>query len=137
MKFYLASSFRLKTRVQEVYEMLKLWGHEVPDIWWNIDAKNSGPTDNRAWAVTPLARVICARHWASIQVSDALIIIADGESETRFTGANVECGFALGRGLPVFSVGQLERSAMYAQVIQAATVDELRELIEIFSGDAR
>ena len=137
MKFYLASKFALKDNVRRLCAILEAGGHQVPDVWWNIDGKNHPEQDNRKWHSLPMVRAIAIRHWNSIAQADALILVSHPETPMTFTGANVEVGYAIGKGIPVFSIGKLERSGMYSPVIQCETIDELLEAISIYSLKTR
>lgn len=142
MRFYIASSFDCKGPCEQVYESLLKHGHEVPDIWWNIDAKSKhakDKNDNNFYGDSSISS-IAARHWNTIQTVDAVILVSDFHapfSLRQFTGANVEVGYAIGIGKPVFSVGHLKRSAMYSTLIKCKDIWELEEAIKIFSLSKR
>lgn len=137
MKFYLASSFKLRPFVETTAKCLTALGHEIPDVWWNIDAKNDPEKDDRRWHAKPNVQAIAARHWKTIDECDALILVSHPTESTRFTGANIELGYAVGRGKTVFTVGAIERSGMYAPAIKCDSITELIDAISIFSREVR
>lgn len=130
LNIYLASSFRYISRCNVVAKELLVEGHYIPDIWWNIDSKESGLSDV-AWYSLPQTKAIAARHFKQIEKSDALVLVCPINEEGSFNGANVEVGYALAKGVPVYSIGNLARSAMYSDVIQCDTIDELLDCLKI------
>ena len=139
MKFYIASSFALKMECIKVQHQIRenLTGCSIPDIWWNIDAKEIPAENDEAWHSLPEVKAIAERHWKTIRECDAVILVSHPTEPRKFTGANIEVGYALGRGIPVFSVGHLERSGMYSPVIRCKDVDELIKSLRIFTREAR
>jgi hypothetical protein len=136
MRVYLASSFKLAADVERLYRRLLAAGHEVPDVWWRVDTKTDTwavHLPDREWMAHPVPRAIAQRHWQSIADSDALVLVGAPEYSHRFTGANVEVGFAIGRGVPVLAIGCMERSAMYAPVIHADSEGQLLHLLDIIA----
>src|SRR5258708_5672803 len=112
MKFYLASSFKNYLELNIIEKELKTLGHEVIDVWWNIDTKSHGPQDNdELWYNWSIVKSILIRHFKAIDNCDALILVSSDQF-CKFTGANIEVGYALGKNIPVFSIGKLEKSAM-------------------------
>ncbi len=135
MKVYLASSFALAQEVEKVYKALVASGHQVPDVWWHVDSKVDTWAVNlqdKEWMTHPIPRAIAQRHWGAIDSCDALVLVSQ-ESGYKFTGANIEVGYAVGKGIPVLSVGKIERSAMYVPVIPAGNVEELLHLLNIIA----
>lgn len=131
MKIYLASSFKLKSEVQKVHDALVAAGHSVPDVWWNIDLKSLDLPDQQ-WYRHKDIIAIAERHWKNIREADVLVIVSHPTDSTRFTGANIELGYAHGRGVAVFSIGAIERSAMYVPVRQTYEVAELVQKLSLF-----
>lgn len=133
MRFYLASNFKRKHQLEIIKYLLEEAGHTVNDVWWNVDRKNHPEQDDRIWHGLPSIKAVASRHWKAISESDALILISSEEQENTFTGANIELGYALGKGITCFSYGKIARSGMYSPVIQCHNLMELTEAIEIFS----
>lgn len=131
MKFYLASSFKRKQQLETIKNELESLGHVIPDVWWNIDSKDDEMT-NRDWHSLPTIKAIAIRHWKSIAECDALILISSEFEYTPFNGANIEVGYAIGKGLPVFTYRLIAKSAMYAPTIECLNLDELLDAINIF-----
>jgi nucleoside 2-deoxyribosyltransferase len=121
---YIASSFSLTDRVQRVYEALESAGHEVPDVWWNEDLKQIDLPDDK-WYQHPDVEAIAERHWNSIEEADAYVLVCPEEEPKKYNGANVELGYAHANGLDCYSVGALERSAMYVPVNRVGSIGEL------------
>lgn len=141
-RIYLASSFSLKDRVQHVYNTLTDAGHRVPDIWWDesreqADLKVIDVPDDE-WYRHPAVQKRAARHWTYIDATDVFVIVAPPEGTKKFNGANIELGYAIATGSACYSVGRLERSAMYEPVRQlddaAALVDALADRFRSCSG---
>ncbi len=55
--------------------------------------------------------------------AEAVILVCPDDSPHRFTGANIEVGYALAKGKRVLVLGMLARSAMYASVEKHRTID--------------
>ena len=130
---YIASSFNLKERVQRVYDALTDAGYGVPDVWWDesreqADLKTIDEPDHY-WYQLNVVQRRAERHWRNIEEADVFVIVAPEEGTKKFNGANIELGYAIASGCACYSVGRLERSAMYEPVVQTDVVDELlREL---------
>lgn len=130
LKIYLASSFKYKKQCDMLYEQLTSMGHKIPDVWWNLDSKNMEVTDN-FWYNHHATKAISARHFKTIQECDILILVCPISTPGVFTGANVEVGYALALGKPVYSFGFIGRSAMYSDVIRCYTMEALIECLNI------
>lgn len=134
-KVYLASSFKLKGRINRVAEALRAADIEIADVWWDeskeqADLKTIDMPDEEWYADETIIQR-ADRHFEAIEDSDALVIVCPPFGETKkFNGANVELGYALALDLPLFSVGRLERSAMYYPVTQTDSAAALVEALE-------
>jgi nucleoside 2-deoxyribosyltransferase len=131
LNLYLASSFSLKDTIDWLWKRLET-DHNIPDHWWNIDSKNELQADI-FWYGKPETKAIEKRHFQQIKNSDALILVGDifGNTTPSFNGANVEVGYALALGIPVYSVGTISRSAMYSSVIRCSTTSDLEKCLDI------
>jgi nucleoside 2-deoxyribosyltransferase len=127
---YLASSFSLTDRVQRVYEALEAEEYKVPDVWWNEDLKQIDLPDDK-WYQHPDVEAIAERHWNSIDNSDTFVLVCPEHESKKYNGANAEFGYAHARGLDCYSIGELERSAMYEPITR---VDSIEELLSEFRG---
>ena len=129
-KVYLASKFPFADRVAEIAETLKEHGIEITKDWWNFDYKTLDLPDDE-WYRHPDVVRISQENFKAIDRADALVIVANGDDVCKFNGANVELGYAIAKGKPCYSIGKLDRSAMYAPVLQLpsveAFIDRIRE----------
>jgi len=126
-EIYLASSFKLADRVAGLASDLKEHGFNIPVDWWNHDFKQ-GCEDwsDRKWYNSFPVKGVYARNRNGVYfICDALILVAPETGTTRYNGANIELGMALAKNKPCFSYGKLERSAMYLEVKQCLTFQEL------------
>ena len=127
MKFYLASSFDLVERVKKVVAILRKDGHEITVEWWHRDYKQLPIQNDEEWYGHPKVREISERNFDGIRACDRFLFIGPSDRPTKFNGANVELGFAHALGKPCFSLGKLERSAMYVPVCRCDFIDEVLE----------
>lgn len=136
---YIGSSFSLKDRVQHVYETLTEAGHVVPDVWWDESREQADlkvlDLPDEEWYEHPKVMKRALRHWETIEQCDVFVLVAPEEGTKKFNGANLELGYAFGTGSICYSVGRLERSAMYigpdeVPVRQVESAEELLEALE-------
>lgn len=138
MKIYIASTFRLADLVEIVYQTLKGVGHEVPDVWWNVnEPRHGGDMTDVDWYGQPHIPSIAERHWKTIRECDAFVLVSDPDEVIKFTGANIEFGYALAIGKPVFIMGQVKRSAMYANAIKCPRIGSLVQCLDILALEKR
>lgn len=121
---YLASSFDLKSRVISLAEQLKKHGIGVTVEWWNHDFKEIDVPDSE-WYNSDKIKWVKERNFKGIDDADAFILVCPDNVCKKFNGANIELGYAIGKGKPVFRYGNVERSAMYHGVGTFADVDGL------------
>lgn len=124
MKFYLASSFDLKQQVVSVATSLKARGHSITVEWWHYDYKQRDIPD-ASWFVESEVVDVSNRNFQGIEDCDRFVLIADSETPRKFNGANIELGYALALQKPCYSLGKLERSAMYVPVIRCDSLDDI------------
>lgn len=112
MRVYLASSFDLIERVQEVATALEEAGHTITVKWWDrvydIPGEGRVPTrelkardeglDDLAFYSRPETRKSSEDDIQGVLDSDVLILVAD-EKPRKFNGANIELGIAIGVNL--------------------------------------
>lgn len=132
---YLASSFSLKERVERAYQALTDAGHAVPDVWWDESREQADlkviDLPDEEWYEHPKVQQRAERHWTTIEEADAFVIVCPPFGETKkFNGAYAEFGYAHANGLDCYSLGTLERSAMYEPVTQTDSVEELLEELQ-------
>ena len=127
-KFYLASSFNLKNYVQEVADFLKSKGHTITVEWWKFDYKSFQMTDEE-WYQNEKVVAISKRNFSGIVNADVFVLVASEVSSKKFNGANIELGYALALGKPCYSIGKIERSAMYVPITKCNYIEDvLKEL---------
>ena len=143
MKVYVASSFKLIEKVEELTESLEKEGHTITEKWWKRAYRSEGLGlvdtqelkklfDNLApdeFYAKPESRASYLLDLQGIERADVFILVAD-EIPRKYTGANIELGYALASGLLCLSVGVLENSVLYWDVIRCKSIPELLETIE-------
>lgn len=141
MRLYVASSFTRADTVETIANGLIKDGHEIPDVWWNVNEdREAGCNSDAEWHGRPEIRALSKRHWTTIEEADAVVVVgnlSESDDRQRFTGANVEIGYALALGKPVVVVGRVKRSAMYADCIFAESPGEMFRLLGILAREAR
>ena len=126
MKVYLASSFDLIRKVRAIAETLKKRGHSVTVEWWHRDYKKL-PLDDVDWYEDDRVNAISKRNFQGIREADIFVLVAPTATSKKFNGANIELGYALALEKPCFSVGHLQRSAMYVPVTKCDSIEEVLE----------
>jgi nucleoside 2-deoxyribosyltransferase len=124
MKIYLASNFELKNKVETLSNYLEAMGHEITVKWWHSNTKEIRCLDHD-WYLLDEVKEVSIRNFAGIKRADAVVLVCPNKEKTKFNGANVEVGYALALGKPVFSWGILDRSAMYCPIIKCRYVLDL------------
>ena len=128
MKFYLASAFRYTDAVKTLAEALEKRGHSITCRWWLTDFKTAlGNIDDDEWFGKQIIRTIYRRSFKAIEDADILILVAP--EKTKFNGANIEVGIALGLHKPVICLGELERSGMYEPLIRCPAWADLYNVL--------
>jgi len=123
MKVYLASSFELKDRVEELCVILEQNGHEITMKWWHYDYKQIDVPDE-TWYCLEKVKQISQRNFEGIKNADALVLVSARTPRT-FNGANIELGYAIALGKKCYSLGKLQRSAMYVPIFQCMDTEDL------------
>jgi len=126
MKVYLASSFDLIRRVEAIAKTLREKGHTVTVEWWHKDYKKL-PLEDVDWYEDVRVQAISERNFRGILEADIFVLVAPTLSSKKFNGANIELGYALALGKPCYSVGHLQRSAMYVPVTKCDSIEEVLE----------
>jgi len=129
MKVYIASSFQLTEKVIEVSQILWKHGIEVTQAWWKRDYKKM-PLSGEAWYNHSDVIAISKKNFDAIDEADAVLLVCPDFTPIRFNGANIEVGYAIAKGKPVYSIGKLQRSAMYVPVKRLNTIDEFLKEVE-------
>jgi nucleoside 2-deoxyribosyltransferase len=130
MRIYLASSFELKDKVQRISDLLEEQGIGITRKWWVRDYKAVfGQIADDEWYCNDEVRSVSRKNFEAIDQAHALILVCDDKTSRKFVGANIEVGYALAKGKRVFSIGVLERSAMYVPVERHATIDTVIKVL--------
>src|SRR5712692_5814711 len=130
MRIYVASSFELKEAAQRVAKALESQGHVITREWWKRDYKLIQVPDEEWYKRSDILDVAKA-NYAAIDDADALVLVCPNDTPHKFTGANVEVGYALARNKRVMAVGKLQRSAMYVPVERYHSLENLLDSIEL------
>jgi nucleoside 2-deoxyribosyltransferase len=129
MKVYLASSFDLIRKVEAIAKTLKEKGHTVTVEWWHKDYKKL-PLADIDWYEDARVKAISKRNFQGIREADIFVLVAPTTTSKKFNGANIELGYALALEKTCYSVGHLQRSAMYLPVIKCDSIEEVLEKSE-------
>ena len=133
MKIYIASSFNLISKVERIAHTLEKEGYEIPVKWWtrlDLKKKFEGMTDEEFYA-EPENQFAYNRDFAGVKESEVFLFVAD-DIPRSYNGANVELGIALGDHKPCFSIGNLQKSALYTPVIKCKSILELLTRLQNF-----
>ncbi len=126
MKVYLASSFELIRKVEAIAKTLRDKGHTVTVEWWHKDYKKL-PLSDSNWYEDARVKAISERNFRGIREADIFVLVAPTLRGKKFNGANIELGYALALEKPCYSVGRLQRSAMYVPVTKCDSIQEVLE----------
>lgn len=126
LKVYLASSFDLKEKVQQVSDALESKGIVITRKWWVKDYKSAfGQISDEDWYGKQIVRSMSQENFRAIDEADVLVLVCPDDSAHRFVGANVEVGYAIAKGKVVLSLGVLPRSAMYVPIEHHRSINAL------------
>jgi len=143
MKVYLASSFALIPRVEELTLALENAGHQITVRWWSreYDIPGEGKvktTDlkkrykklkQEEFYGHPETEFSYRADLKGVEDADAFIFVA-GKAPRPFNGANVELGLALAWGKPCYVYGILPNSVMYWNTTRCDSISALIEALE-------
>ena len=129
MKVYIASSFQLVEKVIETEQILWKNGIEVTQAWWKKDYKKMSIPDDW-WYKDDDVKKISKKNFDAIDEADMVLLVCPDVSPIRFNGANVEVGYAIAKGKPVYSIGALQRSAMYVPIRRLHNINEFLEAVK-------
>jgi len=145
VKFYLASSFDLVDKVEKVSKSIEGYGHSITVKWWSrvYDIPNEGKVkttilkkryeklDPDEFYNRPETRRSYLDDFKGVVNADVFIFVAD-EIPRKYNGANVELGIALANNIMCFSIGNLETSPLYYDVLKRNSIEDI--LKELFNG---
>lgn len=127
MMVYVASSSQLLDRVKKVVAALEEQGHKVPCKWWTYWQHDDSPKEE--WYERDDVERALHRNLNGIRMADAFVLVAPPDEERKFNGANIEFGYAHAHDTPCFSVGVLEKSAMYHPMTRCKDIVELLDTL--------
>ena len=137
MKLYLASSFKLVDRVQDVSDYLESEGFSITEKWWariyDIEGKKIVTTDLKkinddyppeSFYGIPETIKSFYLDFEGVMSANAFVFIASDELR-KYNGACVELGLALGRKIPCYLLGRLENSVLFTPLIRCRNKEDL------------
>ena len=133
MKVYIASSFKLIEKVIYIANILREHGFEITQYWWERDYKKM-EIYGEAWYNHPDVKRISKKNFDAIDEADVVLLVCPDTIPICFNGANIEVGYAIAKGKPVYSIGKLQRSAMYVSVKRLNNIDEFLKEVERNEG---
>ena len=142
MNVYLASSFSNIEKVKRVCAVLQMDGHVITEKWWcrpyqveglgEIDTQELKKVfedlDPEDFYNKPETMESFIKDCEGVTKADALIVVASNEPR-KYNGATFELGFAVGQGMPVAVIGQLETSVMFSPVERLVSYQQVREWV--------
>lgn len=128
MYVYIASSFKLKDRIERIAQRLWTEGFGITREWWHKDYKEIDLPDDE-WYEHESVIQVCQDNFEAIDMADIVILVCPEDESKKFNGANIEIGYAIAKDKPVVSVGALGRSGMYQPLIKTDTIDELVSVV--------
>lgn len=123
MKFFVSGKVGVEGDVKAAMKALKDAGHEITFDWTTID--HLRPYDENAAA----SREVAAKESRGVEDADVLIIIA----HDRGVGMYVELGIAIGSGIPVRVVTDVESRTVFFHHPLVKKVDSLEQILNEFN----
>lgn len=102
MRIYLAASFSHRPEMERIADALTLAGHTVTSRW--VYDRNDQNTNDVVMSRPDLARAIAERDLEDIDAAEILVTFTYEGPNSR-GGRHIETGYAIGRGMPVVTVG--------------------------------
>ena len=104
MEIYVAAKYQDRDRVRELYYELSYLGHEITVDWTNQDKyPNDAPAEKLKGFAEDDVR----------GVKEAKLLIALMTIKYEYKGLWVELGIALGKGIPVWVIGDAGDSCLF------------------------
>ena len=123
MKIFVSGKVGEEGNVRAVMKLLQEAGHELTFDWTKID--HLRPYDENVAA----CRETAIKESRSIKDADVLIVLA----HERGVGMYVELGIAIGSGIPVRVVTDVESRTMFFHHPLVKKVDSLEQILKEFS----
>ena len=123
MKFFVSGKVGTEGNVRAAMKALKDAGHEITFDWTKID--HLRPYDENAEA----SREAALKEIRGVEDADVLIILA----HDRGVGMYVELGIAIGSGIPIRVVTDVESRTMFFHHPLVKKVDSLEQILKEFN----
>ena len=123
MKFFVSGKVGVEGDVRAAMKVLRDAGHEITFDWTTID--HLRPYDENATA----SREAAVKETRGVEEADLLIVLA----HDRGVGMYVELGIAIGSGVPVRVVTDVESRTMFFHHPLVKKVDSLEQILKEFS----
>lgn len=123
MKFFVSGKVGVEEDVRERMEVLKAAGHEITFDWTTIG--HLKPYDKNAEA----SREAAIRESSGVKDADVLIVLL----HERGIGMFVELGIAIGVGIPIRVVTDMESRTMFFHHPLVKKVNSFEEILKEFN----
>ena len=123
MKFFVSGKVGVEGDVRTVMKLLQEAGHEITFDWTKID--HLRPYDVNIEA----CREVAVKESYGVKTADMLIILP----HDRGVGMYVELGIAIGSGIPVRVVTDVESHTMFFHHPLVKKVDSVEQILKEFS----
>ena len=123
MKFFVSGKVGVEADVRAAMKVIRDAGHEITFDWTTID--HLRPYDENAVA----SREAAVKESRGVEDADVLIVL----SHDRGVGMYVELGIAIGSGVPVRVVTNVESRTMFFHHPLVKKVDSLEQILKEFS----
>jgi len=133
MKIYIASTHKCIPQIEKLVKYLvETEGHEIIVKWWvrNLKKEFAECSDDE-WFSLPQVKEWRERNFENIEASDAVIMVYPDNRVLNMNGACVEVGYATAKGILVYAIGIVPRSAMLSSVIRVSCFTELGRLLSL------
>ena len=143
INIYLASSFRLVDKVILTSLKLEEAGYIITCKWWEriylinglpvltteLKRRYEGIPSEKFFELLE-TKLSCEADLQGIEDADFFVLVGGNHLEERFTGANIELGYALRCGKKCFSVGKIRNCVFYSLITRCKTVEELMRYLK-------
>ena len=123
MKFFVSGKVGVEGDVRAAMKALRDAGHEITFDWTTIE--HLRPYDENA----AVSREAAVKESQGVKDADVLIVL----SHERGVGMYVELGIAIGSGVPVRVVTNVESRTMFFHHPLVKKVDSLEQILKEFS----
>lgn len=128
---YIGSSIKFKDICDNLSRDLFIkFGIKTVRKWWISYTKEIdkfAKFTNEEFMNHPQVRAIGDSDFRAIEKSDFVVIVV--QNGYKLTGGYVELGYALGKGKPVYILGEPKKSAMFSSCIRISDYNEFLDII--------